>query len=274
MKILRALLIVTAILSINTEIYSQGFRISGQVVDNADNSVLTGVPVTLAPTNDTTQKTGMVTDYDGNFALPNVVQGQYVMTITYLGYEKFTQNVTVLDADVALGQLKMKMSSTTLKTVNVAGTQIRSQQLGDTTQFNAGAFKTNPDANAEDLITKMPGITSDNNGLKVNGETVKEILVDGKPFFGDDPSAALKNLPAEIIDQIQVFDKMSDQSQFTGFDDGNTSKTINIRTKKGRNQGNFGKIYGGYGYGQEPNTENRYSVGGNINFFDGDRRIR
>jgi uncharacterized membrane protein YgcG len=273
MKILRALLIVTALLSINAKAYSQGFNVSGQVVDNTDNSVLAGVPVTLAPANDTAQKTGIVTDIDGNFILPNVAAGQYLLTISYLGYEKFTRNVSVIDTDVALGQLKLKTSSTTLKTVNVAGTQIRSQQIGDTTQFNANAYKTNPDANAEDLITKMPGITSDNNGVKVNGETVKQVFVDGKPFFGDDPNAALKNLPAEIIDQIQVFDKMSDQSQFTGFDDGNTSKAINIRTKKGRNQGQFGKIYGGYGYGQDPNTENRYQAGGNINFFNGDRRI-
>jgi hypothetical protein len=272
MKILRTVLILIT-LGINTQVYSQGFNVSGQIIDNTDNSVLTGVPVTLAPTGDTSKKTGLVTDFDGNFTLPDVAPGQYLLSISYLGYEKFTRNVSVVDADVALGQLKIKISATTLKTVNVAGTQIRSQQLGDTTQFNAGAFKTNPDANAEDLITKMPGITSDNNGVKVNGETVKQVYVDGKPFFGDDPNAALKNLPAEIIDKIQVFDKMSDQSQFTGFDDGNSSKSINILTKRGRNQGNFGKVYGGYGYGQDPNTENRYSVGGNINFFKGDRRI-
>ncbi len=272
MKIYRALLIV-AFLSINTTVYSQVFNVSGQVIDDADNSVLTGVPVTLAPIGDSTQKTGIVTDFDGNFTLPNIAVGQYTLTISYLGYEKLQRTVSVINGDVAVGQLKLKISETTLKTVNVTEKQTRAQQLGDTTQFNANAYKTNPDANAEDLVTKMPGITSDANGLKVNGEVVKQVYVDGKPFFGDDPNAAMKNLPAEIIDKIQVFDKMSDQSQFTGFDDGNTSKSINIMTKRGKNQGQFGKVYAGYGLGQDENTKNRYQAGGSIHFFNGDRRI-
>ena len=103
--------------------------------------------------------------------------------------------------------------------------------------------KTNPDASAENLVTKMPGVTSENGSLKVNGEDVKKVLVDGKPFFGDDPNTAIKNLPAEVVDKIQVFDRMSDQAQFTGFDDGNSEKTINILTKPGKNNGQFGKIY-------------------------------
>ena len=272
MKILRALLIAAFVLAGNT-VYSQAFNVSGRVIDDNDTSVLTGVPVSIASTGDTNNKTGTVTDFDGYFTIPNIQPGQYLLTITYLGYERLQRNVAVSNADVLLGTLRLKISATTLKTVNIAGTQTRAQQIGDTSQFNAGAYKTNPDANAEDLITKMPGITSDNEGVKVNGETVKEVLVDGKPFFGDDPNAALKNLPAEIIDKIQVFDKMSDQAQFTGFDDGNTSKSINIVTKRGRNAGQFGKVYAGYGYGEDPGLENRYQVGGNINFFNGDRRI-
>ncbi|HYD21116.1 MAG TPA: TonB-dependent receptor [Flavipsychrobacter sp.] len=272
MKILGALLIAAFVLAGNT-VYSQSFNVSGRVIDDNDTSVLTGVPVSITSTSDTNNKTGTVTDFDGYFTIPNIQPGQYLLTITYLGYERLQRNVAVSNADVLLGTLRLKISATTLKTVNIAGTQTRAQQIGDTSQFNAGAYKTNPDANAEDLITKMPGITSDNEGVKVNGETVKEVLVDGKPFFGDDPNAALKNLPAEIIDKIQVFDKMSDQAQFTGFDDGNTSKSINIVTKRGRNAGQFGKVYAGYGYGEDPGLENRYQVGGNINFFNGDRRI-
>ena len=101
----------------------------------------------------------------------------------------------------------------------------------DTTEYNAGAFKTNKDANAEDLITKMPGITVQNGTVQAQGENVAKILVDGKEFFGSDPNAALKNLPAEIIEKIQVFDQQSDQAQFTGFDDGTSNKTINIITR-------------------------------------------
>src|SRR5690606_1692306 len=103
-------------------------------------------------------------------------------------------------------------------------------------------------------------------------EEVRRILVDGKEFFGDDPNAAIKNLPAEIIDKIQIFDRASDQAQFSGFDDGNTEKTINIVTKPGRNNGMFGKVSGGYGLDDE-GKNGRYTIGGNINFFNGDRRI-
>src|SRR5204863_8119425 len=120
-----------------------------------------------------------------------------------------------------------------------------STQAGDTTQYNAKAFKTNPDANAEDLINKMPGITSQGGQVQAQGENVQQVLVDGKPLFGNDPNAALKNLPAEVIDKIQVFDKKSDQSQFTGFDDGNSQKTLNIITKSIFRNGQFGKVYGG-----------------------------
>ncbi|MEO6584561.1 MAG: outer membrane beta-barrel protein, partial [Ferruginibacter sp.] len=138
----------------------------------------------------------------------------------------------------------------------------------DTAQYNASQFKVNPDATAEDLINKMPGITVDKSGtVTAQGEQVKKVTVDGKEFFGDDATATLRNLPSEIIDKIQVFDRLSDQAQFTGFDDGNSSKSINIVTKTGIRNGQFGRIYAGYG------TDDRYAAGGNVSFFKGDRRI-
>src|SRR5690606_6931434 len=134
---------------------------------------------------------------------------------------------------------------------------------GDTTEYNASAFKTNPDAVAEDLITKMPGITNENGTIKAHGEEVKKVLVDGKEFFGDDVNTALKNLPADVIEKIQVFDMMSEQAQFTGFNDGNTQKALNIKTKNGINHAVFGKVYGGFGYINDA----RYNTGGNMNWF-------
>lgn len=245
---------------------AQTYSLQGSVRDANDQQALIGVSVVVSPAADTSIRSGAVTDMDGNFMIANLAAGSYVLRISYLGYEPVTRSVNLL-ADQDLGVLQMKTGNNVLQTVTVEGTQIRSQQLGDTSQFNAGSFKTNPDANAEDLITKMPGVTSDNGTVKVNGEDVKQVLVDGKPFFGDDPNAALKNLPSEIIDKIQVFDQQSDQSQFTGFDDGNTKKTINIVTKRGRNNGVFGRLQAGYG------TDDRYTAGGNLNFFNGDRRI-
>ena len=166
----------------------------------------------------------------------------------------------------ALGTLALEENAELLKEVEVAGTRTRMEQKGDTTQYNADAFKTNPDATTEDLISKMPGVTVTNGSVKTQGEEVKRVLVDGNEFFADDPSLALKNLPAEIVDKVQVYDEMSDQSKFTGFDDGNYAKTINIITKTGKNNGQFGKVYAGYG------TDDRYLAGGNINYFNGSQR--
>src|SRR5690606_558610 len=129
------------------------------------------------------------------------------------------------------GRLALAEDDVLLGEVEVVEKAPAAVQKGDTTEFNARAFKTNPDANAEDLVTKMPGVVMQDGKVQAQGEEVTQVLVDGKPFFGDDPTAALRTLPAEVIDKIQVFDKQSDKAQFTGFDDGNEAKTINIVTR-------------------------------------------
>ncbi|MBZ0199730.1 MAG: outer membrane beta-barrel family protein, partial [Ignavibacteriaceae bacterium] len=120
---------------------------------------------------------------------------------------------------------------------------------------------------AEDLVKKMPGVVVQDGKVQVQGEEVKKVLVDGREFFGDDPNAVLKNLPAEVIEKIQVFDEQSEQSRFTGFDDGNTTKTLNIITRLRFRDGTFGKLSGGYG------NEEKYYSGGNINYFNEDTRL-
>ncbi|XZF14896.1 outer membrane beta-barrel protein [Chitinophagaceae bacterium MMS25-I14] len=246
---------------------AQGFAISGRVVDQRDTTPVIGATVQLLSLPDSASKSGAATDVSGGFSIEHVAAGNYLIRVTYLGYSVLQRGVNVISGDVNTGTLRLRSSNNVLQNVVVQGDAIRAQQMGDTSQFNANAYKTNPDASAEDLVTKMPGVTSDGSGVKVNGETVQTIMVDGKPFFGDDPTLALKNLPAEVIDKIQVFDKLSDQSQFTGFDDGTAQKAINIITKRGKNVGQFGKIYAGYG------TDDRYSAGGNLNIFNGDQRI-
>ncbi|MBJ7428881.1 MAG: outer membrane beta-barrel protein, partial [Bacteroidia bacterium] len=163
--------------------------------------------------------------------------------------------------------IKIEQSNSQLKDVTISEKAIRSQQKGDTTEYNANAYKTNPDANVQDLVTKMPGITVENGTVKAQGENVQKITIDGKEFFGDDVALALKNLPAEVVDKIQVFDRQSDQAQFTGFNDGNTIKAINITTKSGKSNGKFGRLYAGGG------TDERYTAGGNLNIFKGKQRI-
>jgi hypothetical protein len=157
---------------------------------------------------------------------------------------------------------------TSLNEVTVVAKAPPVRQKVDTTEFSASQYKVNPDATAEDLIKKLPGIVVDKSGnVTTMGEQIKKVTVDGRDFFGDDATAALKNLPADVIDKIQVFDKLSDQAAFTGFDDGNSTKAINIVTKSGMRNGQFGRIYAGYG------TDQRYTAGGNVSFFKNNRRI-
>lgn len=247
---------------------AQTFSVTGKIVESKDNSPLIGVNVLLTDIKDTTKQKGASTDLDGNFLIENVENGEYSLLVSYISYQNIQKNVIVNNANADLQTLIMKEDSKLLKEVVIEDKQIRVQQLGDTAQFNANAFKTNKDATTEDLLTKMPGVTSENGTVKVNGEEVKKVLIDGKPFFGDDPRTTIQNLPADVIDKVQVFDKMSDQSAFTGFDDGNSQKTINIITKNGMSNSKFGKFYAGYG-----GPGNRFNVGLNYNTFKGDRRF-
>src|SRR5690606_10182788 len=177
------------------------------------------------------------------------------------------KTVQVGSQAVSLGKISMKEDTKVLSEFSVEGKIPLAVQKNDTTEYNADAYKVNTNANAQDLIEKMPGVVIEDGKVQAHGEDVKKIYVDGKPFFGDDPNLALKNLPAEVIEKIQIFDKASDQAQFTGFDDGNQQKAINIITKPDKKGGVFGRVYGSLG------TDYRYSVGANINIFDGDRKI-
>jgi uncharacterized membrane protein YgcG len=243
----------------------QYIKISGKFISDSDKTPLPGVLVEVY-TPDSAKQYVTSTDNNGNFVFNNLESSRYRLRATFLSYADFTIRLAESAKDINMGTLKMKFSSTALKGVTIHG-EVPVRQNEDTTEYSADAFKTQPDATAEDLVNKMPGITSQNGAVTVNGEQVTQVLVDGAPFFGDDPMVALKNLPAEVIDKIQVFDKLSDQAQFTGFDDGNTQKTINIVTKRNRRNGTFGKAYGGYG------TDQRYLAGGNMNFFNGVSRF-
>jgi hypothetical protein len=261
--------LVLIVFSLSANIHAQNLKLTGTVRDGKDNSALASAAVSIASVKDTDNLTGTFTDANGVFEFDNLSRGTYLIKVTYLGYEHLVRYFRMDSAVKNIGVLKIMPSSEMLKTVTVEAKAVHVEQKNDTTEYNAATYKTNPDATAEDLLNKMPGISSSNGTVTAHGETVGKVLVDGKEFFGDDATAAVKNLPADIIDKVQVFDRMSDQSSFTGFDDGNTTKTINITTKRGRNMGVFGKLYAGYGY----LNDSRYSAGGNINWFSGDRRI-
>lgn len=240
-------------------------HVSGLIQEEGDHIALIGAHVTLQQPS-TNLNRATISDSTGRFLFEQVPAGEYQLTITYVGYQDFHTSFTVSDVDLNLGLLSLK-EGVELSEIEVVEQVLPVQQRGDTTVLKAEAYKTLPDASAEALIEKMPTVVVDNGKVQAQGEDVKQVLVDGKPFFGNDPTAALRNLPAEIIDKIEIFDRQSEQSQFTGFEDGETSKTINIITKKDMRNGQFGKLYAGYGY------EDRYEAGGNVNFFNGDQRI-
>jgi hypothetical protein len=247
---------------------SQDISLKGKVADKGDNSPVIGATVKLVSARDSSQAKLVVTDKNGNFVFNNLNASGYKLYISFTGYEKIEQRVNLQASNITPLSFSIAKVATQLSDVTVVSKAAPARQKGDTTEYSAGQFKVNPDATAEDMIKKLPGVTVAKDGtVTAMGESVRKVTVDGKDFFGDDATAALKNLPASVIDKIQVFDKLSDQAQLTGFDDGNSVKTVNIVTKSGIKNGQFGRIYAGAG------TDSRYTTGGNVSFFKGDRRI-
>ncbi len=245
---------------------TQEVVVMGQVLDLESGSTLPGAHLTFVHSRDTSRVHRTATDLDGVFYF-NLPRGGYILTVTFLGYRPGQMIVEATEETNNLGKITLSITEAMLHEVTVAGRAIVAQQRGDTLQFNAAAFSTNPDASAEDLLRKMPGIVIDASGVRAQGETVQRVLVDGQEFFGSDPNIALRNLPAEMIEQIEVFDQMSDQARLTGFDDGQTIKTINIVTRLDRRSGQFGRVYTGYG------DTDRYQAGLTTNIFMDQRRI-
>ncbi len=243
---------------------AQDFSVKGKIINDNGPAVEGAYVSLLYPWNEEVKSA--VTDASGQFEFKKVEKGGYKVKSTFLGLQDFVKEITV-NASLQLDPIQMKEGSLNLNEIEVKEKLPLAQQLGDTTQYNADAFKTLPDATAEQLLEKMPGVVVDGGKVQAQGEDVKQVLVDGKPFFGNDPTAALRNLPAEVIDKIQVFDQQSEQAQFSGFQDGETTKTINIITRPEMRNGQFGKVYAGYGY------EDKYDSGGNVSLFDGVRRI-
>ncbi|MFD2999230.1 outer membrane beta-barrel protein [Pontibacter toksunensis] len=262
---MKKLLLTLAILFSILNAYAQSAAVFGTVKGGSDATVLPGATVILE--NSAGNPNATATDSEGKFRFERVAPGQYTLRVNYLGFQSLARPVQLQGTSLDLGTLTLQEEATAIKEVQVIGRVPLGTQKGDTTQYNAGAFKTTPDASAEDLVTKMPGVTIQDGKVQAQGEDVKQVFVDGKRFFGQDADAALRNLPAEVIESVQIFDRRSDQSQMSGFDDGNREKTMNIVTKKDKRSGQFGKISAGYG------TDDRYMVGAAVNFFNGDRRL-
>jgi len=249
---------------------AQNATIKGLLNDAIEKTPIVSATVAIYLQNDTAKtplKTS-VTDAKGTFIFTDMDRDSFIVEFSSVGYQKKQQQIIVKEGILNLGSISLFKQGKELSEITIISKTAPVVQKGDTSQYSASQFKVNPDATTEDLIKKMPGITVAKDGtVTAQGETVKKVTIDGKDFFGDDASAALKNLPSEVVDKIQVFDRLSDQAQLTGFDDGNSQKAINIVTKSGIKNGQFGRIYSGYG------TDDRYAAGGNMSFFKGARRI-
>lgn len=246
--------------------HAQTFTIKGKVVEYGKDEAIPYANVLLLSASDSSQVKGTITEVDGEFEITAVREGQYLLKIQYLGYQNFFKTLLV-DSNLDLSKISLKEEATALNEVVVAARRSTGAQKSDTTMYNADAFKTMKDASAQMLIEKLPGVVSEGGVLQAQGENIAQILVDGKPFFGTDVQAALQNLPAEVIQSIEIFDQKSEKAQMSGFDDGERLKTINIITKPNRRKGQFGKTTAGFG------TDDRYLVGASINAFNEDRRV-
>ena len=256
------ILLLVACLCLSLSVSAQS--LSGVVKDKASDEVLISATVKLVPENGSALFT--TTDLSGQFYFNKLKSGTYVLNISYVGYKAFMETVKIANTSNKIN-VYMQENSQLLGEVAVTGRATRAEQRGDSLMYNAEAFKVMQGSSAEDLLAKMPGVVVEGGTVQAQGEQVEKILVDGKEFFEGDVSLAVKNLPSDIIASIEIFDKKSDQSEFTGFDDGEEVKTINIVTKTGFRQGTFGEMTAGYG------TDERYKANGNLNFFNENQRI-
>ncbi|MCH5330290.1 MAG: carboxypeptidase regulatory-like domain-containing protein, partial [Alistipes sp.] len=240
-------------------------KITVAVIDAETKQGVQGAVVEVAAAADPDNKRYYTSGYGGKVEIPSLAYGEYKAVVSFLGYSDFETSFKVNAASRDLGKWELTESATRIDTVVKEVKALRTSQDGDTLSYNAGAFKVANDADVEGLLKKMPGITINNGEVEAQGETVKKVFVDGKEFFGEDVSTAIKSLPAQAVDRIEVYNKLSDQAEFSGMDDGEGYKAINIVTHPNMRQGQFGKLYAGYGYQPETDevtSHHKYIVGG------------
>lgn len=228
------------ILLISNFISAQTITLSGSIADSVENKKLVNAVISIIHASDSTLYKFTRADGKGSFGFKGMKQGKYILMITHPYYADYVDNIDVAK-DGEIKKIFLIPKSKLLREVIIkTGAPIKIK--GDTTEYTADSFKVKENANVEDLLRKMPGIQVDKNGeIKAMGEKVTKVLVDGEEFFGDDPGIATKNLRADAVDKVQVFDKKSDQATFTGIDDGKKDKTINLKLKENKKNGVFGK---------------------------------
>jgi len=250
--------------------FSQKANLSGVLTDGGENTPIYNSVVALLTPKDSILYKFTRSDKDGKFNIRNIKAGNYILMTTHSQYADYLDSITINDGENNMGTISLISKMKLLKEIIIKTGSIRVK--GDTTSYRASDFKVDANANVEELLKKLPGIQVDKNGtIKAMGETVEKVLVDGEEFFGDDPGMAVKNLRADAVKEVQVFNKKSDQAEFTGIDDGETKKTINLKLKEDKKKGYFGKIDAA----NQPATDgdSRYNINSMFSSFKGKRKL-
>ena len=256
------LLLILSLLSLS--LYSQQtYNISGSVTDTL-NDPLIYATVLLLEKADSTMVDFARTELDGSFKFKDVKSGKHIVKTTYIGYIPFTVDASSTDGtNISLGQIKMNELAEELMTVVIKAAKAPIKMRGDTIEYDATTFKVPEGSTVEDLLKRLPGIEVESDGsISADGKDVSKVTVDGKSFFGSDPKAATKNLPAEGISKVQVFDTKTEEEEITGATGQAEDKTMNLELKEEFKKGGFGKVTAGIG------NEDRAELKGNYNKFN------
>lgn len=262
------LLAVICLLNIVSFAQTKSFQISGIVFSETENIPLESATVYLQREKDSALITYAISGRDGKFLLEGKTTDPYVnLYISYVGYQTYLQSISVKNGAMALGNVNLNINSNALGEILIKSTAPITIKK-DTLEFNVNSFKTKKDANVEDLLKELPGVEiSDEGTITINGKEVDKVLVNGKPFFGDDPTITTRNLTKDIVDKIQILDTKSKNQAFTGEEVDGENKTVNLVIKEENNKGVFGRVAAGTG------TNEHYEFAGMFNYFDNDQRI-
>ncbi len=263
-KILLFLLVITFTF-ISASAQKVAGTVRGYLQDSVSSAALSDATVSIIRSSDSTLVSFTISNEKGFFEIRNIEAGDYQLISSFQGLQTFKKrfSISAEKPEVDMNTIKMSRFYKTMDEI-VIRDDAPVKVKGDTIAYNADAFKTKPNATVEDLLKKLPGVQVDKDGtVKAQGENVQKVYVDGKEFFGTDPKLATKNLNADMVDQIEVYDDMSEQAKFNKIDDGSRTKAINLKLKKEKKKGIFGKVYGGYG------NNDRYDAGVTTNFFKG-----
>lgn len=241
--------------------------VGGRVLDAQQRTPIPGATVIAFALPDTTQRWGTIANAQGEFRLELSRPGRYYLRVTSVGYRTL-ERVLSIQSSQFIGDLSLEATALQVGKITLEAPQERAQVKQDTVEYSASAYKVNPEATAEELVRKLPGVVLQGGQLQAHGETVRRILVDGREFFGQDPLAVLRNLPADVVQSIQVFDRESEQARLTGIRDPSSSeRTLNLITNPAIRTGRFGRLYGAYG------SAARYQAGATLNVFRGATRM-